>query len=244
MQAAVVPSLEEKHGYRVVWTDSWPSGGAPLAQLIHELYRALDLGGPPASAAPLDALDLAIDLADQRSERPILIYLDQLEQTLYAGRDPAELDALLEAVDHLARRPTLDLHVVLALREDYLGRFRDRARRYKRLLEHSFRLGPLTVREMTSAVCRAAQGGEPPRRWPEDAVRALMLQVRVPGQASSEDAEVQAVFGQIDAQEAPRRRDERLPHPRAAPDSPPRGLQGVLQGICGLRALARPCPLV
>lgn len=197
MQAAVLPKLREAHDYRTVWVDFWPIEEAPLDQFLENLFSTLEIGAPPVGLGPREAVNLAMDRAEQRSDQPILIYLDQLERLLFTGRPAHQLDALLQAADELAQRPTHDLHVVLALREDYLGRLRDRSRSYKRLLQHSFRLGPLTVRELGGAVCKAAARGVPAQTWPDRDVQALMLDVRAPGQPASEDAEVQAAFAQI-----------------------------------------------
>ncbi|WP_437572710.1 nSTAND1 domain-containing NTPase [Sorangium sp. So ce542] len=197
MQAGVIPLLEEAHDFRVVSVDGWPPGEAPLSWLVRAVFDDLELGDAPEGTARIEALDEAVSLAERRSERPILIYLDQLEQLLFPGRDAGEASALIEAVDRLAQKPIRGLQIALSLREDYLGRFRDRARGRRELLEHGFRLGPLSVGEMIRAVCRAAEEGRPRQRWAEEQVRALMLEVRVPGASASEDAEVQAAFGQI-----------------------------------------------
>ncbi|WP_437298960.1 WD40 repeat domain-containing protein [Sorangium sp. So ce426] len=164
---------------------------------MRALFDDLEIGTPPSQMGPGEALDEAMSLAERRSERPILIYLDQLEQLLFPGRDAGEASALIEAVDRLAQKPIRGLQIALSLREDYLGRFRDRARGRRELLEHGFRLGPLTVGEMSRAVCRAAEEGWPRQWWAEEHVRALMLEVRTPGSSASEEAEVQAAFGQI-----------------------------------------------
>jgi hypothetical protein len=89
------------------------------------------------------------------------------------------------------------VQIVLSLREDYLGRFRDRTQDQKELVEHGFRLGPLSVGEMVKAVCRAAAEGTPAQTWSEEQILGLMLEVRTPGQRASEEAEVEAAFGQI-----------------------------------------------
>ncbi|KYF93244.1 hypothetical protein BE20_09970 [Sorangium cellulosum] len=197
MQAGVIPLLEETHDFRVVRVDAWPPGEAPLSWLVRAVFSDLDLGDAPEGDARIEVLDEAILLAERRSERPILIYLDQLEQLLFPGRDAGEAIALIEAVDRLAQKPIRGLQIALSLREDYLGRFRDRARGRRELLEHGFRLGPLSVGEMVRSVCRAAEEGRPRQPWAEEQVRALMLEVRMPGASASEDAEVQAAFGQI-----------------------------------------------
>lgn len=113
------------------------------------------------------------------------------------GRALEEIDAFTRCADRLAAHEFRGLQLVLSMREDYLGRFRDHARGHRLLLEHGFRLGPFTVREITKAVLEAARAGEPPQLWPKEQTRDLMLQMRTPGQRERDDAEVQAAFVQI-----------------------------------------------
>ncbi|NPC69682.1 hypothetical protein HPP05_07970 [Corallococcus exiguus] len=199
MQAGVIPLLEEAHEFRTVRIDGWLAGEAPLARLVRTMHAELELGPPPEQAETVEALDSALELASQRSDRPVLIYLDQLEQLFLPGRDVEATGALLKGLDSLARKPVRGLQLVLAMREDYLGRFRDRVRGRRELLEQGFRLGPLTVGEMVRVSCRlATEKGLPSQPWSEQEVRALMRQVRMAGQGEQDDdAEVQAAFAQI-----------------------------------------------
>jgi hypothetical protein len=197
MQAAVIPRLEEEHDFRVVCVDAWPPGAEPLPWLVRTLFTELDLGASLDGKGTLEALDEAMRRAELRSERPLLIYLDQIEQILVPSRDPVQAALLFEGVERLAQRPMRGLQLVLSLREDYLGRFRDRARGRRLLLDHGFRLGPLTVGEMVAAVLAAAGAGALSQQWDEEETRKLMCEVRVAGESATEEAEVQAVFGQI-----------------------------------------------
>jgi hypothetical protein len=196
MQAGVIPQLAEVHEVRTVRVDTWPEGRPAAAWLADAMFDALKLGPVPDGAAPAEAVMAAVQRASQRSDEPILIYLDQIEQILAPIRDP-DFDDFSAAVSALADLPLRGLHVVLSLREDYLGRFRDRLRGRRRLLDHGFRMGPLTVGELVGAVCLAAAKGEPPQEWAADEMRGLMLQVRTPGQAATEQAEGQAAYAQI-----------------------------------------------
>jgi hypothetical protein len=196
MQAAVLPRLEEAHDFRAVRVDGWPAGRPALEWLADAMFEALKLGAPPPSTPPAEAIAGAIERASRRSDRPIVIYLDQLEQLLLPGRS-AHIDAVVACADDLAERPLRGLGLVLSLREDYLGRLRDRARGRWRLLDHGLRVGQLTVGELTEAVCRAARSGDPPRAWSPESTRALMLQVRAPGQEATDEAEAQSAYAQI-----------------------------------------------
>ncbi len=197
MQAAVLPFLDEEHDFRIIAIDGWPAFETPVAWLIEVLLRGLKLTPPNEDLDVYDSVEWIVEQAFYRSDRPILIVLDQVEQLLFVQRDAAAVAEFLDWLDLFAGQPRRGLHLVLAMREDYLGRFRDRARGRHRLLENGFRLGPLTVGEITRAVIQAAGGGEPPQTWPRKTTRALMMQVRVAGQSERDDAEVQTAFAQI-----------------------------------------------
>ena len=197
MQASVIPLLKEQHGFRAVRVDGWLVGEAPLERLARDMFVDLELGRTPEGQGPRALIGEAIRLAERRSERPILIYLDQLEQLLLSNRPPEQLRELFDGLEALARTPVRGLQMVLALREDYLGRFQDRARGHRALHDPGFRLGPLTVKEMTQVACRMAATGVPPQQWSQEELRELMLQMRTAGQSATDEAEVQAAFAQI-----------------------------------------------
>jgi len=197
MQASVIPLLQEQHGFRAVRVDGWLVGEAPLERLARAMFVDLELGKPPEELGPREWIGEAIRLAERRSERPILIYLDQLEQLLLPNRPPEQLRELFDGLEALARAPVRGLQMVLALREDYLGRFQDRARGHRALHDPGFRLGPLTVKEMAQVACRMAATGVPPQQWSHEELRELMLQMRTAGQSATDEAEVQAAFAQI-----------------------------------------------
>lgn len=197
MQAAVIPALEEGFDFRRVTIDGWPTGEDPVVWLLYKLNAQLKLVAPDTELGLYESVEWIVRQAFRRSDRPILIYLDQFEQLLLPSREVAGVEAFLDWLDRFAERPIRGLHLVLAMREDYLGRFRDRARGRRRLLENGFRLGPMTVGEIVGAVCLAAADGVPAQVWSPAPMRALMLQVRVPGQSETEAAEVQTAFAQI-----------------------------------------------
>lgn len=197
MQAAVLPTLDEDHDFRVVAIDGWPTNEGPVAWLVEVLLRDLRLTPPNETLGVFESVEWIVDQAFYRSDRPVLIVLDQIEQLLFAQRNAEDVADFFDWLDRFAGQPLRGLHLVLAMREDYLGRFRDRARGRHRLLENGFRLGPLTVGEITGAVIKSAAAGVPPQTWSRKATRRLMLQVRVPGQSERDDAEVQTAFAQI-----------------------------------------------
>jgi energy-coupling factor transporter ATP-binding protein EcfA2 len=197
LQAAVVPLLEDEHDYRTVRIDGWPAGQPPIEWIAHRLLSSLKLGEPAEGGAPDERVMAAVQRAMRRSDRPLLLYLDQIEQLLLPSRGLAGIDALVECLDELTKLPIRGLKLVLGVREDYLGRLRDRARDRWHLLDHGFRVGPLTVAELCDAVCKAAGQGDPPQAWYPEEMRALMLEVRTPGQLAIDEAEAQAAYAQI-----------------------------------------------
>ncbi|WP_224371639.1 nSTAND1 domain-containing NTPase [Hyalangium versicolor] len=238
MQASVIPLLMERHGFRAVRVDGWLAGEAPLERLVRAMFVQLELGPPPEELNPRELLEEALRLAERRSERPLLIYLDQLEQPLLPGRPSEQLLELLDALEVLALAPVRGLQLVLALREDYLGRFRDQARGNRALLDPGFRLGPLTVKEMAEAACRTAVTGVPVRTWRFEELRALMLQVRTAGQSATDEATVQAAFAQIVCRALweEQKAEERLSGPVEAEPILHRYLDATLESLGPLRA--------
>ncbi len=197
MQAAVIPELVEDYDFRVISIDGWPLDERAATWLVDQLYTQLKVGARPREGDPLAQLEEAIERAERRSDRPILIYLDQIEQIMLPSRQSGEFEEFTRCADRIAAHPMRGLQLVLSMREDYLGRFRDYARGRRLLLEHGFRLGPLSVREIVKAVRAAARDGRPPQTWRIDQTRALVLQMRASDQREDEDAEVQAAFVQI-----------------------------------------------
>ncbi len=197
VQAAVLPSLIESHEVRVVRVDGWPEGESPVRWLALALFTELRLGDIPADLDPAEAVLSAAKRAARGSSRLVVVYLDQIEQLFYTGRDLEETEPFFACLQDLVELPLRTVRVILSLREDYLGRFRDRLRDRGRMLDNGFRVGPLTVAELTSAVRQAAASGEPPQAWSEEQMRALMLQVRLPGQPVADEAEAQSAYAQI-----------------------------------------------
>lgn len=197
LQAAVFPMLVERHDVRMIRVDAWPEGEEPTRWLASVMHAELGLGEMHPDAAAKDVLNRAVRGAVRTSSRLLVLYLDQLEQLLFSGRPIAETEPFFDSLEELLDMPLRSLRVVLSLREDYLGRFRDRMRDMRRITENGFRVGPLDVASLTEAVVLSAAAGEPPQTWSIDELRNLMLQVRVPGQAATDNAEAQAAYAQI-----------------------------------------------
>lgn len=197
LQAAVFPMLVERHDVRMIRVDAWPEGEEPTRWLASVMHAELGLGEMSPDAAAKDVLNRAVRGAVRTSSRLLVLYLDQLEQLLFSGRPVAETEPFFDSLEELLDMPLRSLRVVLSLREDYFGRFRDRMRDMRRITENGFRVGPLDVASLTEAVVLSAAAGEPPQTWSIDELRNLMLQVRVPGQAPTDNAEAQSAYAQI-----------------------------------------------
>lgn len=197
LQASAFPVLVEKHDIRLIRVDAWPEGEEPtrwLANAIHAELRLPELNG---DADVKEAVFRAAKGAARSSSRLLVIYLDQLEQLLFSGRTSEETQPFFDCTEELLDLPLRNVRVVLSLREDYLGRFRDRLRDLPRITESGVRVGPMSVVELTEAVVAAAAAGEPPQEWSAEEMRALMMQVRVPGQSATDNAEAQSAYAQI-----------------------------------------------
>ncbi|HRI64993.1 MAG TPA: hypothetical protein PK156_12180 [Polyangium sp.] len=197
VQAAVLPALVERHDVRPVRVDAWPEGEEPTRWLASAMHTALDLGEIPPDAVAKDVLIRAVRGAVRVSSRILVLYLDQLEQLLFSNRTVEETGPFFDCLEELVEMPFRSVRVVLSLREDYLGRFRDRLRDMRRIADNGFRVGPLDVAALTEAVVLSAAAGDPPQTWSVEEMRGLMLQVRVPGQTATDEAEAQAAYAQI-----------------------------------------------
>jgi hypothetical protein len=221
MRASVIPTLIASYEIRVVRIDGWPEREEPTAWLASALHTDLRQGEPPEGVTPFEAVLDSAKRAVRGSSRLVLVHLDQVEQLLYPDRESKEIDDFFDCLQELVDLPLRTVRVVISLREDYLGRFRDRLRDRKQLINHGFRVRPMTVGELTEAVCRLAAVGTPSLTWSADEMHALMLQVRVPGQAATDAAEAQAAYAQIVCRSLFQRQAEGKAAPGGADDAEP-----------------------
>jgi WD40 repeat protein len=197
LQAAVFPVLLEKHDVRLIRVDAWPEGEEPIRWLANSIHAEMSLAELNGEMDAKEAIFRAAKGAARSSSRLLVIYLDQLEQLLSSGRTAEETQTFFDCTEELLDLPLRNVRVVLSLREDYLGRFRDRLRDLPRITESGLRVGPMSVAELTEAVVSAAAAGEPVQEWSPEEMRQLMLQVRVPGQSAMDNAEAQSAYAQI-----------------------------------------------
>ncbi len=197
LQASVFPKLVEKHDVRLIRVDAWPDGEEPTKWLANAIHAELGLAELNEGADAEESVFRAAKGAARSSSRLLVVYLDQLEQLLFSGRNSEETQPFFDCTEKLLDLPLRNVRVVLSLREDYLGRFRDRLRDMPRITENGARIGPMSVAELTDTVVCSAAAGEPAQTWAPDEIRELMMQVRVPGQMATDAAEAQSAYAQI-----------------------------------------------
>jgi hypothetical protein len=197
MRALVLPKLVEAYDARVARVDSWPVGQDPRTWLAMSLHTGLGLTVTTDDLPPEQQVRSAMQRAMRRSSRLIVVYLDRVEQLLQEGHVPAEVDLFFTCLDEITVSPLYNVRVVLSLLEGSLGLLEDRLRDQVHLRDFRVRVAPLTVAEMSVAVCQAAAAGTPPQTWSLDETRALLRQLCAPGQTASDEAEVQAAPVQV-----------------------------------------------
>lgn len=139
----VMPRLREQLDVRAVIVDRWDKKKGPTVQeLVDQIHRQLEIEAGPADMKPIAALEAALQRAERRSDRPILIVLYHLEQLLDDKRDPGEVSRFVEALSRMASMPLNGLHLVLGVKEVDLGAFRDLLRGRWRLLANDIRIRP------------------------------------------------------------------------------------------------------
>ena len=139
----VLPRLRDQVDVRTVIVDRWDKKQGPtVQQLVDHINRQLELEAGPPDQKPLAALEAALQRAERRSDRPLLIALYRLEQLLDNKRDPAEVTRFVEALTRMAAMPLGGLHLVLGVKEEDLGAFRDLLRGRWRLLANDIRIRP------------------------------------------------------------------------------------------------------
>jgi len=90
------------------------------------MHNDLDLGPSPPDLATDQAVLAAAQRVARRSPNLVLLYLDQIEQLLYSSRSTDQSEAFFACLGRVVELPLRNLRVLVSLREDYLGRFRDR----------------------------------------------------------------------------------------------------------------------
>jgi hypothetical protein len=176
LRASVVPALVESQDARVVHVAGWPASQDPTRRLADSLHKELRMGEMTLDLGQDNPLRAMLRRAVRASPRLLLICLDQLEQVLSPDWAAERTEAFLASLEEIIDLPLRSVRLVLSLREDHLGVLLQRLRGRLCLLEHHFRVVPLTVAELTEVACRAAASGEPPQTWPPGEIYPLLLQ--------------------------------------------------------------------
>lgn len=138
-----LPRLRERLDVRAVVVEKWDKKlGPTVRQLVEQIYVQLELEPEVVEERPAAALERALRRAERRSDRPLLLVLYRLEQLLDKQRDPIEVTQFVEVLAHMAAMPMTGLHLVLGVREEDLGAFRELLRGRWRLLANDIRIRP------------------------------------------------------------------------------------------------------
>ena len=148
LQAGVSPLLAQQRAALALCA---PAPAQPLPDLIRDTLQAPD--GQMPEVPPVGTLSLA-DLirAHQRAqEGPLVLALDQFEQffIVYSAEERA---AAVAALADLAADRSLDLRLVLVIRDDFLGRLQTLEAHWPGLLDVRFRLDRLGREEARAAI--------------------------------------------------------------------------------------------
>lgn len=197
MNAAVLPILAENHDRRIILVEEWPAEEDPTARLAAVMRAEFGISDIAADELEKDFVIKTARSAARTSPRSIVVYLDHLEDLFCKTRPIEELQTFLDCLQELVDLGFQTLRFVLSVRDDCLGRIRDRMRDGRRITENGFHVGRLKVAEAVDAFMQAVTAGDPPQEWTADEMQALMLQVRLAGQPASDVAEVQLAHAQV-----------------------------------------------
>lgn len=197
MQAAVLPLVAEKNDVRLIRVERWPDDVDPTAHLASVLCAEFGIHDNAAEEGAKELVVKTVRSAARTSPRTILVYLDQVEQILFSDHPLESLQNFCACLHELFELSFPTLRFVLVIREDSLERFWNGVCAGHPLGDLGFRVAPLRVSEAVDAVEQTLALGEPQQVWSIDEVHALMLQVRRPGQAASDEAEVDLPYAQV-----------------------------------------------
>ena len=140
----VLPRLRERIDVRTVVVERWDKKAGPtVQQLVDAIRSQLDIDAEDEpDKKPLAVLEATLHRAERRSERPLLLVLYRLEELLDDKRDAAEVRRFVDALARMAAMPMHGLHLVLGVKEEDLGAFRDLLRGRWRLLANDIRIRP------------------------------------------------------------------------------------------------------
>ncbi len=148
LQAGVSPLLAQQRAALALCA---PAPAQPLLDLIRDAFSASDDQGPDVPLAGTSSLADLIRARQRAQEGPVVLAIDQFEQFLLLY-SPAERAAAVAALADLAADRSLDLRLVLVIRDDFLGRLQTFESRWPGLLDVRFRLDRLGREEARAAI--------------------------------------------------------------------------------------------
>lgn len=138
----VFPRLEEQFDIRKIIVEKWQKPGPTVEQLVDEIHRQLDIEPTTESLNPLAALERVLRRAERRSDRPILMVLYRLDELLDDDHLPVKVMKFVDALSRLAAMPIHGFQLILGVKEESLGAFRELLRGCWRLLANDIRIRP------------------------------------------------------------------------------------------------------
>jgi hypothetical protein len=157
LQAGLMPRLR-RQGCLPLYCRPGSDPIPALDAAAQQAYAALRLAPPPAAAHSPAAERLASLLAGlaQQTRRTLVIIFDQFEE-LFTLLGTETATQLAETLAHLLRLPETPLHIVLALREDFLAPLHTLQAHLPAILAHRYRLHPLSPAAARAAIAEPAR---------------------------------------------------------------------------------------
>jgi hypothetical protein len=185
LQTLVIPRLREL-GLHTVLRDHWFDGD-PVQALRDELLESL--AGEPGTDG-LHACASLLGLARRANEAidgPIVFILDQFEELLTGRVDGDKVEELYTELGALVRSD-VEVHIVLAFRQEFLAGLESFKRRVLTAEQSAFRLGYITNEGARAAIQYPAKQWKDPLEWEPDLVDALLTDLSAKTSDSGEAA--------------------------------------------------------
>lgn len=133
LNARLLTEFEER--WLIVLERSW-AGVGPLAALRRAVARTTG-----TDDGPLDLVEpIARALKQAPAKQACLIVLDQFEEVFHRWRDTQELDDFAGEIARLANTATVDVRILISMREEFLGELSIFDNLIPDLFNHSYRL--------------------------------------------------------------------------------------------------------
>ena len=148
LRTIVIPRLEEENS-RVVYFDDW-TGDKPADSLKEKLVRLAEKMGIPDPDAGAPTLTELVRLLRSHDDRTLVLILDQFEDFLVSHGQ--RLDPLRKELSRLVRAGSLDVHVLISLRQEYLASLEPFRKEILKLFESTYHLEHLDDQGISDAI--------------------------------------------------------------------------------------------